>query len=194
MEISKTKQNFIDVARLLFAKKGFENTTMNDIAEEANKGRRTLYLYFKNKNDILHSVIEQEIQQLYVKLHQVVIQNIKADEKLILFLFTRLDAIRDVVKRNGHLRADFFRNIWLVENVRKEFDQNEISFLYQILREGVEDSIFSIADLSCTAQIIHYSMKGLEVPFIRGTLRLNYNNEKDVDIIRRIIFKGIKIN
>lgn len=194
MEISKTKQNFIDVARLLFAKKGFENTTMNDIAEEANKGRRTLYLYFKNKNDILNSVIEQEIQHIYVKLHEVVLKNMKADEKLILFLFTRLEAIRDVVKRNGHLRADFFRNIWLVENVRKEFDQNEISFLYQILKEGVEQAIFSIADVQRTSQILHYSMKGLEVPSIRGTLRLDYHNQKDTETISNILFKGLKIN
>jgi AcrR family transcriptional regulator len=41
--IAKTKDILVDVARKLFAEKGFENTTMNDIALASQKGRRTLY-------------------------------------------------------------------------------------------------------------------------------------------------------
>ena len=37
-----TRDKLIDVARVLFAKKGVENTTMNDIAQAASKGRRTI--------------------------------------------------------------------------------------------------------------------------------------------------------
>ena len=46
MSISKTRQKLVDVARQLFAKNGLENTTMNDIATQSGKGRRTLYTYF----------------------------------------------------------------------------------------------------------------------------------------------------
>ena len=52
MSISKTRQTLVDVARQLFAKKGMENTTMNDIAMASGKGRRTLYTYFKNKEEV----------------------------------------------------------------------------------------------------------------------------------------------
>ena len=41
MSISKTRQKLVDVARQLFAKNGLENTTMNDIAMQSGKGRRT---------------------------------------------------------------------------------------------------------------------------------------------------------
>ena len=47
--MTKTKDILIDVARRLFAKNGLEGTTMNDIAVESNRGRRTLYTYFKSK-------------------------------------------------------------------------------------------------------------------------------------------------
>ena len=53
MSISKTRQKLVDVARQLFARNGLENTTMNDIALASGKGRRTLYTYFKSKEDIL---------------------------------------------------------------------------------------------------------------------------------------------
>lgn len=192
MEISKTKRKFIDTARQLFAKQGFESTTMNDIAEASEKGRRTLYVYFKNKNDVFQAVIQHELEMLYLKLEDVVKKQIAADQKLMLFLFTRLNAIRDVVQRNGNLRADFFRNIWLVENVRKEFDQKEIAFLIQILKEGVETAIFKVEDLVRTSKLLHYSMKGLEVPVIRGVLRLNIMNATDRETIESLIFKGLK--
>ena len=64
MSISKTRQKLVDVARQLFAKNGLENTTMNDIAQASGKGRRTLYTYFKSKEDIYYAVIESELERL----------------------------------------------------------------------------------------------------------------------------------
>lgn len=189
--ISKTKKNLIDVARQLFAKKGLENTTMNDIAEASHRGRRTLYTYFSSKYDIFKAVIESELNVLYSKLEEVLLRDIPADEKLILMAFTRLSAIKEVVTRNGTLRADFFRDIWQVENVRKEFDRKEIHFLELIIQDGLDKGIFQLEDARQTAEILHYAFKGLEVPTIRGAMRLDYNKKEDRDIIACILFRGI---
>ena len=64
MAVSKTKAKLVDVARQLFAKMGVENTTMNDIALASKKGRRTLYTYFKSKEDIYMAVVESELDML----------------------------------------------------------------------------------------------------------------------------------
>ena len=58
--VSKTRDILIEVARQLFARKGIENTTMNDIAEASDKGRRTIYTYFKNKREIYNAVVQSE--------------------------------------------------------------------------------------------------------------------------------------
>uniref|UniRef100_UPI002674FA63 TetR/AcrR family transcriptional regulator n=2 Tax=Duncaniella TaxID=2518495 RepID=UPI002674FA63 len=57
---SKTRERLLDVARQLFASNGVERTTMNDIATASDKGRRTIYTYFKNKKEIYDAVIERE--------------------------------------------------------------------------------------------------------------------------------------
>ncbi|MCE5178613.1 MAG: TetR/AcrR family transcriptional regulator [Porphyromonadaceae bacterium] len=191
--ISKTKNNLIDVARQLFAKKGVENTTMNDIAEASQRGRRTLYTYFSSKNEIYKAVIESELNVLYGRLEEVTHRNIPADEKLILLAFTRLNAIKEVVTRNGTLRADFFRDIWKVENVRKEFDKKEIHYLETIIRDGCDKGIFQLKDIRQTAEILHYAFKGLEVPTIRGAMKLDYNKKEDREIISGILFKGLYV-
>jgi len=64
MTVSKTRIKLVDVARQLFAQNGVENTTMNDIALASKKGRRTLYTYFKNKDEIYSAVVESELDIL----------------------------------------------------------------------------------------------------------------------------------
>jgi AcrR family transcriptional regulator len=189
--IPKTKRNLIEVARQIFAKKGIESTTMNEIAEASGYGRRTIYTYFKNKKDIYKAVIGSELQKLYSSLEDVIKRDLNADDKLMMFTFSRLEIIKDVVTRNGTLRADFFRDIWLVENVRKEFDKREIHYLENILADGCKSGVFSINDIPKTAEILHYALKGLEVPVIRGVLNLRLDKQEDKEIVYNLVFKGL---
>ena len=79
--VSKTRDMLVDVARQLFARMGVDNTTMNDIAQASRKGRRTLYTYFKSKNEIFLAVVQSELDQLYKVLLEVTAREIPADEK-----------------------------------------------------------------------------------------------------------------
>ena len=74
--VIKTREKLIEVARQLFAHKGIENTTMNDIANASDKGRRTIYTYFKNKKEIYNAVIEQESEQMVSQLREILQLNI----------------------------------------------------------------------------------------------------------------------
>lgn len=189
--ISKTKRNLMEVARQLFARKGVEDTTMNEIAESSGYGRRTLYTYFKNKKDIYKAVVGSELEKLHSSLEEVLERDLSADDKLMMFTFVRLHAIKEVVKRNGTLRADFFRDIWLVENVRKEFDKIEIRYLETILSDGCKSQVFDVNDVPKTAEILHFALKGLEVPVIRGVLNLRLDKQEDREVIENLIFKGL---
>ena len=69
--MQKTKLLLIESARKVFARIGVQHATMNDIAEESGKGRRTLYTYFKSKEDVYNAVVEQELDTLISKLSSV---------------------------------------------------------------------------------------------------------------------------
>ncbi|MCC8144915.1 MAG: TetR/AcrR family transcriptional regulator [Bacteroidales bacterium] len=193
--MAKTRDKLIEVARLLFARTGVENTTMNDIAVASKKGRRTLYTYFKSKTDIYHAVIESELNILYTSLENVAKKDLPADEKLLEFIHIRLESIKDVVFRNGTLKANFFRDIWRVENVRKDFDLKEINYIQDILDEGVKNDIFDIEDTSSMAVVLHHAFKGLEVPYIRGIMRgFSPSDRRKTNSIIKLLFSGIKKN
>ena len=191
---SKTRELLLDSARRVFARKGIERTTMNDIAVASHKGRRTLYMYFKHKEEISTLVIENEMERLYEMLEAVDKKNLPADEKLITFIYMRLDAFKETVTRNGSLRANFFHDSWHVAKVRKGYNLQEIELIKKILMSGIKEGIFSIQDVETTALLIHYSLKGLEVPYIRGLLgdsstRIIHGRES----VKNLIFNGIII-
>lgn len=191
MTVSKTKAKLVDVARQLFAKMGVENTTMNDIALASKKGRRTLYTYFKSKEDIYMAVVESELDILSDMMKRVAEKDISPDEKMMEMIYTRLDAVKEVVFRNGTLRANFFRDIWRVEKVRKRFDAKEIQLFEDVLREGVEKGVFQIDDIEMTAAIVHYSVKGIEVPYIRGQIAPDMDDEVRGTYVSRMVLSAL---
>ena len=170
MAVSKTRTKLVDIARQLFAKNGVDDTTMNDIAIASKKGRRTLYTYFKSKEEIYLAVIESELEVLSEAMEMVANKEITPDFKIIKLIETHLESIKTVVYRNGTLRAGFFRDIWGVETARKNFDMKEKQLLRRVLTEGEEKGIFRIDNIEVMADIIHYCIKGIEVPFIRGQI------------------------
>ena len=191
MAVSKTRAKLVDVARQLFAKKGVDDTTMNDIAVASKKGRRTLYTYFKSKEDIYMAVGESELEMLSDAMEQVAKKDITPDEKILKLIETHLDSIKMVVYRNGTLRAGFFRNIWRVEAVRKNFDAKEIKLFKQVLAEGKDKGIFDIDNVDIIADIVHYCIKGIEVPYIRGQIAEELDDEAGWAYVAKIVFGAL---
>ena len=191
MAVSKTRAKLVDVARQLFAKNGVDNTTMNDIAVASTKGRRTLYTYFKSKEDIYVAVVESELDRLSEALDKVASEKIAPDLKILKLIETHLDAIKLIVRRNGTLRASFFRDIWQVERVRRNLNQHEIALFRQVLVEGNERGIFEVENVDILADILHYCVKGIEVPYIRGKIGDDLDGRKGWDYVAKIVYGAL---
>lgn len=191
MAMSKTRNLLVDVARQLFAKNGVDDTTMNDIALASKKGRRTLYTYFKSKEDIYWAVIESELERLSQEMRKVAVKKISPDEKILELIYTRLNIVKEAVFRNGTLRASFFRDIWTVEACRKNFDKNEILLYEDVLAEGKECGMFAIDNVGFVARILHYSIKGIEIPYIRGLIGNGISGEEIKSSVMKLVYGAL---
>ena len=191
MTVLKTRAQLVDVARQLFAKKGVEDTTMNDIAVASKKGRRTLYTYFKSKEQIYQAVVESELEMLSDHMEITAAKNLSPDAKIMELIINHLDSIKMVVYRNGTLKANFFRDIWRVETKRKYFDAKEIELVRKVLQEGKDEGIFQIDDVEITADILHYCIKGIEVPYIRGQIGENLDDETGWRYVKNIVYGAL---
>ena len=191
MAVSKTRAKLVDVARQLFAKKGVDNTTMNDIAVASTKGRRTLYTYFKSKEEIYVAVVESELDKLAEALDKVVAENIAPDVKILKLIETHLDAIKLIVHRNGTLRASFFWDIWQVERVRRNLNLHEIALFKQVLTEGNDQGLFDVDNVDILADILHYCVKGIEVPYIRGKIGDDLDDRQGWEYVAKIVYGAL---
>lgn len=191
MPVEKTRKKLIDVARMLFAKKGIEETTMNDIALASGKGRRTLYTYFKSKEDIYDAVVQDELELMAEDMAEVAKQEMDPEDKLVALIYAHLNAIKNAVQRNGNIRAEFFRDIWRVSLIRQRFDKNEKILLTAVLSEGVEKGRFEIDDLALMVDIIRYSVRGLEVPYIYGRIADGMPKGMIRGVVHKIIHRSL---
>ena len=76
------KSEIIGAARKLFLEKGFEETSMDDVARESQFTKRTLYQYFVNKEDLYYSVAIKEADLLNSYMAQALEKKVNALEKL----------------------------------------------------------------------------------------------------------------
>lgn len=193
MTVEKTRTKLVDVARQLFAKNGVEDTTMNDIALASKKGRRTLYTYFKSKEDIYMAVVRSELEMLSEYMQMVAQKDISPEKKILELIKTHLESTKKVVFRNGTLRADFFRDIWRVEAERKHIDVKEMQVFRQILAEGKEAGVFEFDDEAMTAELLHYCLKGIEVPYIRGQIAVQLDEETRWRYVQKIVYGALGV-
>ncbi|MCH5229222.1 MAG: TetR family transcriptional regulator [Muribaculaceae bacterium] len=191
--VSKTRERFIEVARQLFARKGVENTTMNDIASASEKGRRTIYTYFKSKREIFNAVIASETDELLGRLKKILTLDLPAQEKLVRYIDCRFDTMSEIVSRNGSLKAGFFRDVRKVDRARRLITDKESMLLKVILKEGQQQGEFHMTDIDSTALVITHTLHGLDVPYVRDNLsKEGVTQEQLKKYVIHLILYGIK--
>lgn len=141
--VSKTREKLIEVARQLFVHKGIENTTMNDIAAASDKGRRTIYTYFKNKREIYNAVIESESEQLVMRLRNIKDRpDLNATAKLEQYLRVRFDFITEATPRHDGLLQWLGREQRRLDRIRRLALDKELELFKALIAEGVADGEF----------------------------------------------------
>lgn len=78
------KEAFLDAAQKLFSEKGFENTSIDEVVGLAGLTKRTLYQYFKSKEDLFYAMALKGAQELYTASVDAIDQGENAREKIYL--------------------------------------------------------------------------------------------------------------
>jgi len=187
-----TRKKIINVAQKIYANKGIFKTTMEDVANACGLGRRTLYTYFKTREDLYSTVVKEEIDAIIRRMHSITTTDIPPEKKIISLLATHMESVEDLIYRNRTLKFDFLTRNERIEELRKELDIKEKAYISSILVEGTNTGVFSIEDPDKTAIIAHTTLKGLEVEFILD----NFGNtcKETLTLCQNIFLKGISTN
>ena len=87
----RRREEIVQCATELFDKKGFFNTSLDDVAQAVGIKREALYYYYKNRTELLLAIIAPQATELINSLKEVISSSLPAKEKLRLAIQNHLD-------------------------------------------------------------------------------------------------------
>ena len=135
-------QRIISAALKVFARKGFFNSKVSEIAQEANVADGTIYLYFKNKDDILISVFETEMKKMINNMKKELNKYHDPIEKIRMFAFKHLNMITENQEWAEVAQVELRQSSKFMREYVKDHYADYLNIFADIIREGQERGIF----------------------------------------------------
>lgn len=137
----------LNAAHQRLSQYGVKKTTMQEIAEDVGIAVGTLYLYFKNKNEILIAVSEADVQEHLTDIERILQSSMSASEKLKSYLVSRFRSVQ-AHRLSGSHAAELARSVirlkpQLYEEQSTVFRNNVLN----LLQEGMQSRLFQIDNL-----------------------------------------------
>lgn len=134
------RNDIIDAAEKLFFKKGYENVSMNEIANGAEMARATLYQYFKNKNDI-YAAIAGRAAKILKEMFEKIPEDLTGIENIKALSHTYYKFYKE---HTGYYKAYYYSGVFEYENsphleeLKKERKEN-FQYLINAITKGFTD-------------------------------------------------------
>lgn len=186
----KYKQ-IIDAAVIVIAENGYHQAQVSKIAKQAGVADGTIYLYFKNKEDILISVFEDKMALFTGKLHEILESERSASEKLQLMIENHFQVLSSDFKlaivTQLELRQSNHDLRMRINGVLKEY----LVLLDVILKEGMEGGEFdNEMDIRLARQMVFGTMDETITTWVMNEHK--YDLMKLAPRVHRLLMKGIR--
>lgn len=147
------RQAIIEAARERFRYYGVRKTTMQEIAEDMGIAVGTLYLYFKNKDDLIIGCAEEFTAKHKQFSEELIRSDLLPDEKLRRYILNRFRAMEEIRMGSSHA-AEIARAAMKLQPERfREDDERLFRTVLDILEEGIRQGVYFIADPSRDAKV-----------------------------------------
>jgi len=151
-----TQAMIIKEARRLFSKKGFDATTIDDIAQASSVNKALIYYYFKNKSGLYSEVMRGLFDSIYEEVQTAAQESRSAIEELRIFI----DTYAHYADKNPYFPALLLRELsdsgahlpdMMFASMRKVY-----GLLGEILKRGEQEGVFQ----SSIAMVVHFMIIG----------------------------------
>lgn len=181
-ERERRRQQILVAAKRVFTGKGFSKATMEDIANEAELSPGTLYLYFKNKDELYASLSLRILQYLMIRLEHVhaepftdVERHLKA-LKAAMFDVYEFDPL--ILINMFHLQSsETLKNLSsdLLSQI-EDLSRSSLNVMASIFQEGIRRKLFVDKHPTAIADILWSLFSGI---ILWETSKKIFNGEKD---------------
>jgi AcrR family transcriptional regulator len=162
--VVRRREQIITAARKVFARKGYQGTKTEDIADELGVGKGTLYRYFKDKRDLFMAVDQEGFKRLDMEVDKgYPVENPRERLKAIVRCFFEFfDSNPDLIEIGMQMRTEFKDEY---ERRFTEGHDQHIGRLTELMREGMAKGYFREADPAMAARALSALVYGTLLQF-----------------------------
>ncbi len=199
-EKERRRQQIMVAAKRVFVDKGFGRATMEDIANEAELSAGTIYLYFKNKDELYASMSMRMLQYLYIRIEHLHNEDLNLREKISQLSKALMDVYEFdplILKNLLHLQSsDAIKNLspeFLQEF--KEMVRKALGKIASIFSQGIDKGICIQYHPQAVADIVWSLFSGIvlwETSKMTGEEQMDFLKQK-LEMAFEIFKRGILI-
>lgn len=183
------KMQICNAAKTVFLKKGFNQTTMEDIIEASGMSKGGVYNYYKNSSDILYDLMQQGLNYRYNQVNQYIIENSHLSKEEIIIEAT-LDKLLDYNEFKplyAMLLLEKSNNPKLEKLYKKIYQHSNDSFNNYCQEAGLDDLM--LFNNEALAALMNAIIIGTE---ILGERVVFEKNRHMLSVMIRAYFKDLK--
>ena len=160
----ETKKNILEAARTVFAEHGYGQASMRIIARAAGISVGALYLYFRNKEDLYLTFVQEWMNQLNACTQEALLNIDDPIESIKVFISIAIDFARknrEIIVHQGR-ELGFLFGI----DLKREFFRERRRLIADIIRKGIKAGVFRECDADEAAKIIFNTLRGYGVSMV----------------------------
>ena len=185
------KEQIIQAARELFHQFGFKKVSMDEIAKKAGVTKKTIYMYFNSKEDLLKYFIQEEISNMEKIVKKVEEQNLD-------FFETVNQAIYEILQYRKHQNflniiakeAEWLKNPVIIDNLNL-IDNKIQNYIRKKLQKAQENGEIKCPDLDITTFLIYKMYIALIIEW--NDKEKNLDEQMIAQSISKILKNGLKM-
>jgi len=183
----------LDAARQVFARRGFNLATVDDIAEAAGVAKGTLYLYFRSKDEIYMAALKQGVALMNEETLRKVEESTTATEKIRAFIAARIGYCEKNREFFKIYHAEFGKILLHPADMGKDFLEmynQQARLLESVLCEAVGRGEIRCLRTQSTAFTIYDMTRGLITQRLLGWSQAGV--QEDIDFLFDLVWRGIE--
>ena len=136
----RRKQELLEIAYMLFLSRGYENTSVDDIIDEAGIAKGTYYYYFESKEQTLEEVIGMMIEKEIEAAESFLLSPAPVPQKIVGIIASIRPAPEEQTIEGALMRPD---NMIMHQKIKRRLVEKVVPLLSRVVEEGVEQGVFA---------------------------------------------------
>jgi len=203
----QNKKFILEAAEKVFGRKGYSLTRVDDIAQESQFSKATLYKYFSSKKEIFMEIIINAFDESEKRIMKIQKEKVSAEKKLreVIYFISSYSRKKRNIARILFMEREAMRRIINARSRKRNYLSTAhpkipyqlkmkmgkiFNVICEIIKEGIESGEFRKIDVEDAAFIFGAMVRGF---YIRGPMPdREYSINQGTDLLHSFFLSGIK--